>query len=343
MRVQARVILMLAATISAGCKPRAKDSSLKHIVGEVRTEGTRALCQEPAQPEFPLAHAYVRSLMRAIASANPDTLRDDLAVENICLTVVKNTELNAFAKSEKNAIEFNTGLILKASVDSELASVLAHEMAHLAMLTGHKAIPDYLVTDPRWPAFHAEYDLKLTSLKSVEATLLREMREVKGLRSAFRQNFMTRASAEPLKKMKEQMTELARDYWQLAGDGKALNRDDARRFENLAITLPELDYFSEDENRSIKSLRRLSDLTKPTASDPRHIAAIEQNIREMSAVSESIREEMMKIDAEAVFAFRHLVLRSADLAKRYEAVAAAIKALHLLRTLHHKRHGTRNV
>jgi|GEM_PF-2175115 len=177
---------MLSLT-SLGCNPPTNRSQVKHVFGEVRVDSARNACQEKPDAKYADAQSYLRQILLEIARANSETFRDDLAAEAICIGVRIDSKLNATAFIDKNSIVVNSGTILAAATDADVASSVAHEMAHLAMMSNHKIISDYLVTDPAWPAFRIDYDQKLTALKAVEKLLVAEMREVKTLRSSARE------------------------------------------------------------------------------------------------------------------------------------------------------------
>lgn len=84
----------------------------------------------PPEVEDEAVVNYVRNLARRIAQ------NSDLQVP-LQVTVLKSEEINAFALPG-GFLFVNTGLIMKADKESELAGVLAHEIAHAAARHGHR-------------------------------------------------------------------------------------------------------------------------------------------------------------------------------------------------------------
>lgn len=84
----------------------------------------------PPEVEDEAIVRYVRTLAQRIAQ------NSDLQVP-LQVTVLKSEEINAFALPG-GFLFVNTGLILKAEKESELAGVLAHEIAHVAARHGHR-------------------------------------------------------------------------------------------------------------------------------------------------------------------------------------------------------------
>jgi Zn-dependent protease with chaperone function len=84
----------------------------------------------PPEVEDESVVRYVRTLAQRLAQ------NSDLQVP-LQVTVLKSEEINAFALPG-GFLFVNTGLILKAETESELAGVLAHEIAHVAARHGHR-------------------------------------------------------------------------------------------------------------------------------------------------------------------------------------------------------------
>ncbi len=84
----------------------------------------------PPEVEDEAVVGYVRSLARRIAQ------NSDLQIP-LQVTVLKSEEINAFALPG-GFLFINTGLIMKAEKEAELAGVMAHEIAHAAARHGHR-------------------------------------------------------------------------------------------------------------------------------------------------------------------------------------------------------------
>lgn len=80
--------------------------------------------REPAYLDDPEVEEYLNALGRTLASALPDT------GQRFQFFALKDPTINAFAMPG-GVIGVHTGLILTAGTESELASVLAHEMGHV--------------------------------------------------------------------------------------------------------------------------------------------------------------------------------------------------------------------
>ncbi len=119
-----------------GCKPRADQSDVKHTFGVTR----RDLLQ-PQQPceqanfttKYPVADAYIRRLAVHIANANPKTLSGAFAPGRFCFSLNESEAFNAMASARFMLVELNAPILLYTASDAEVASVLAHELAHVVM------------------------------------------------------------------------------------------------------------------------------------------------------------------------------------------------------------------
>ena len=106
-----------------------KEGQEKDIkTGEEAVREIRASGMMPPEVEDEELTAYVRQLAKKIAD------HSDLQVP-LRLTVLDSDEINAFAMPG-GFLFVNTGLIAKAETESELAGVLAHEIAHVTARHG---------------------------------------------------------------------------------------------------------------------------------------------------------------------------------------------------------------
>ena len=85
----------------------------------------RAFRQQARLAEDPLLYTYLHHLIQRLAFYSP------LEEKYFDLVVVDNKSFNAFAVPG-NVIGINTGLFLHAETEDQLASVVAHELAHLS-------------------------------------------------------------------------------------------------------------------------------------------------------------------------------------------------------------------
>ncbi|HEY9035048.1 MAG TPA: M48 family metalloprotease [Pseudomonadales bacterium] len=85
----------------------------------------RAFRQQTQLADDPLLYTYLHHLIQQLALASP---LDDKSFD---LVVVDSKSFNAFAVPG-NIIGINTGLFLHADTEDQLASVIAHELAHLS-------------------------------------------------------------------------------------------------------------------------------------------------------------------------------------------------------------------
>lgn|GEM_PF-1597871 len=140
---------------------------------------------------------------------------------------------------------------------------------------------------------------------------------------------MRRIEESGLQNEKAELEKLASEFWKMTLDPNRLNREDARRFENTSLVIPELDFYREEESRSARAMRRsISELKHPAKSDAAHVQAIEKQIAAMQERSARINAAIAKSSPEETVSHRKLVERSVDLLQRYDVVAVDIKALH---------------
>lgn len=103
---------------SAGLMPPAQEQAL----GQAWLRSFRA--SVPLESD-PLLFEYMEDLLLMLASYS------DLDDKSLDLVVVKNPNINAFAVPG-GVVGVNTGLVLYAETEAQLASVLSHELAHLS-------------------------------------------------------------------------------------------------------------------------------------------------------------------------------------------------------------------
>lgn len=156
----------LIATLSmmslAACRttlPEASDT--KHIFGETRHDGKEVQpCKWDKETSInPDIDLYLAAVARTIAIANPKTFEAPFEIQNICIYIQADDKLNANAVRNLNTIFVNSGLIFAASNDAEVASTLAHELAHLTMQSDHgEDVPPEVLRSVDWPKMRDQFE-----------------------------------------------------------------------------------------------------------------------------------------------------------------------------------------
>lgn len=133
-----RYLFLIIATLVPACFNEISDesSSVKHDLGKTsRTrEEPMSSCVTP-EPNEGLGEVvdYVRKVSNDLAKGNEDIFRDDLAIERFCFQVQGDSEISATADSRDGTITISPRSILNLESPAQLASILAHELAHVTM------------------------------------------------------------------------------------------------------------------------------------------------------------------------------------------------------------------
>ena len=152
-----------------GCRSRETTSQTKHIAGELKRDNIIALNNGGCPASDPSGYSfgnlapqpqtdYLRKIFKKIVEGSPEVFTGPYAPENFCIRAYASSEINAFA-SPNGTISFFNQLIKVASNDAMVASVMAHEAAHILLqhsgmrsVTGYSQMPDHpkLVNHPEW-------------------------------------------------------------------------------------------------------------------------------------------------------------------------------------------------
>lgn len=162
---------------ASACKQRQDTSDVKHVFGQTARPGEkRAACDQDKQKNFDLVvDTYLRDLMEYIAAANPQTFKGQLDVSNICINGSKEAIINAHAQPGTQRVVVDAGLLLAASNDAQVATVVAHELAHVTMQGEHREeVPPAVAEHPDWAKFKESYDTRCSKLSLDAASLVAE-------------------------------------------------------------------------------------------------------------------------------------------------------------------------
>jgi hypothetical protein len=130
------VLSISALTMLIGCgasSPPENNSQIHHTWGEI-SRG-QAPTQKPRCPIDPSPAAKRLNLVaKIIADGNPTVFRDTLHISNICIGVDKiSTQKTAKTDPSTKTITFTLKLMALAQSDSQLAAIIAHELAHISL------------------------------------------------------------------------------------------------------------------------------------------------------------------------------------------------------------------
>ncbi len=115
-----------------GVRKISSDQEKDIKLGEEAIRNMKTYSLMPPELEQKEANAYVRSLAERIA------LSSDLRVP-VKVTILRSQEINAFAMPG-GFLFINTGLLQKAESETELAGVIAHELAHVSARHGSQML-----------------------------------------------------------------------------------------------------------------------------------------------------------------------------------------------------------
>ena len=115
-----------------GVRKISKDQEKDIKLGEEAVRNTKTYSLMPPELEQKEAVAYVRHLAERIA------LSSDMTVP-VKVTVLRSKEINAFAMPG-GFLFIDTGLLEKADSESEVAGVIAHELAHVSARHGRQML-----------------------------------------------------------------------------------------------------------------------------------------------------------------------------------------------------------
>lgn len=91
-------------------------------------------CEEQAvPPELQNALALVRQIAHRIMSANADVFYGDISPAQICILPDVTQSQRAWAEADIRTIRIEAGMLLRVQNEAQLAFVIAHELAHIAL------------------------------------------------------------------------------------------------------------------------------------------------------------------------------------------------------------------
>jgi hypothetical protein len=145
-------LALISPLVTTSCLKPGQNSKIKHKFGETnRADADVVACvYDEKASENKVADQYLKAIATEIASHNPNTFKGKFAIENICTYYQTSREVNAYATLKENMIHFNSGLINAAGSDSEIAAIMAHELAHLTMQSEHLEAAPELLLNPEW-------------------------------------------------------------------------------------------------------------------------------------------------------------------------------------------------
>ena len=158
-----------------GCKTTLPQSSnTKHVFGETVHEAKGVLpCRWDSETSInPTIDRYLAAVATTIANANPRTFVGSFQIQDICIYVQEDSKLNATATRNLNTITVNSGLVLAAENDAEIASTLSHELAHLTMQSDHgEDVPPEVLRSPDWPKMRDRFEAESQNARDQMAPL----------------------------------------------------------------------------------------------------------------------------------------------------------------------------
>lgn len=123
--------------VCSACKPASDPSSdPQHQFGNtvVRSEVFQKCEKVEPQPQLTQTYAYLASLKDYIARANAQTFTGNLAPQNLCIVLSAfNKGVGGGAFGDSGKIEIERMTVSQSANDAELAFIVCHEMAHVAM------------------------------------------------------------------------------------------------------------------------------------------------------------------------------------------------------------------
>lgn len=161
--------LVTTFVLFAGCRtsePAASET--KHVFGETvhPTKNVTSCRWDKDISIHAEVDLYLAAVAQTIATANPKTFTTPFEIQNICIYVQEDDNLNATAIRNLNTIFVNSGLVQAAKNDAEIASTLAHELAHLTMQSVHgEDVPPEVLRSPTWPKMRDRFEFESQSIR----------------------------------------------------------------------------------------------------------------------------------------------------------------------------------
>lgn len=191
-------LLLLAASACciAGCKTPRSDSQLQHEFGETQVPKTAAACatipdeHEADTQRYAVAREYVAKLAAFIVEhpENRQTFAGPYQLGGFCFSIKQDPMENASGNAN-GRITFWTGRILRAKNDTDLASTLSHELAHVTMQHGERTIAVF-------KAYASDFVAMNSHIASTET-------QFKGMLETARAECQTSSCVETLQKLSD--------------------------------------------------------------------------------------------------------------------------------------------
>lgn len=113
------------------CRTPKESSDIKHEFGNTRTEPVQKI-SDCTQSSKDISTLYLSDIAKSIMKANLDTFKDVYDSSKFCFDVViDDKSVNASGNPLNRAVTANAGVILNSENDADVASVIAHELAHI--------------------------------------------------------------------------------------------------------------------------------------------------------------------------------------------------------------------
>ena len=98
------------------------------------TQFTLKTCSNTAFPQrLPLTTRYIQGIASEIINANPEVFNGDLDPQKICVGPELTNSERAWAEADQRSLTIETGNILRTQNEAQLAYVIGHELAHIAL------------------------------------------------------------------------------------------------------------------------------------------------------------------------------------------------------------------
>lgn len=98
-----------------------------------RAQLTECTVNVPESVALPRTQALIAKIVKRITDANPHVFQGDLAPEKLCFSPHFVPSQRAWAEADSRSFRVETGLIQRVQNEAQLAFVVAHELAHVAM------------------------------------------------------------------------------------------------------------------------------------------------------------------------------------------------------------------
>ncbi len=189
------------------CKSRSNQSSKeKHLVGETSrdTDDVKICAWQEDRSINIQADRYLAQLAEQISLKNKNTFQGYFSPGNICIYLQKDAQINAYAHPGQNRIDFNSQILLSAPNDAAVASILAHELAHLTMQSTHvEEIPPAVIKHPDWIKVRDKFEVQKEKMTQTTAPLKNKLSSVYNDRDDIEKKWMKILPDPVIKEIRE--------------------------------------------------------------------------------------------------------------------------------------------